>query len=268
MARDGRGRLGLGDRLILLVAWITTCGLVYLLGFYVGEGTQARSLRVEQQVVRLPVTSAPPPEGQRPKTEPEFGFYDKLMGEQGAERAPDKVHEEAKPVQPAAHVLPRLAVAAAPALASKPSPPAPAPAPAAAKVPPRPFHVTADVPERISAPRPPARAPGASSEPPRGPGAAPARLVPPPAASLPPAALAAGGFTVLANPTRSREEADGLAKQLRGRGYDATLVRVVRDGDTWYRVQVGRFTTAEQAEETMHRLREHEGVEHAFVASE
>jgi len=33
-------------------------------------------------------------------------------------------------------------------------------------------------------------------------------------------------------------------------------------------VQVGRFTTAEQAEETMHRLREHEGVEHAFVASE
>src|SRR5213079_18598 len=106
MARDGRGGLGLGDRLILLLAWITTCGLVYLLGFYVGKGTQAQSLRVEQQVVRLPVTSAPPPEGQRPKTEPEFGFYDKLMGEQGAERAPDKVHEEAKPVQPAAHVLP------------------------------------------------------------------------------------------------------------------------------------------------------------------
>ena len=75
MARDGRGRLGLGDRLILLVAWITTCGLVYLLGFYVGEGTQARSLRVEQQVMRLPVTSPPPPEGQRPKTAPEFGFF-------------------------------------------------------------------------------------------------------------------------------------------------------------------------------------------------
>src|SRR5439155_637952 len=65
MARDGRGGLGLGDRLILLLAWITTCGLVYLLGFYVGKGTQTRSLRVEQQVVRLPVTSAPPPEGRR-----------------------------------------------------------------------------------------------------------------------------------------------------------------------------------------------------------
>ena len=204
MARDGRGRLGLGDRLILLVAWVTTCGLVYLLGFYVGKGTQAHSLRLEQQVVRLPVTSAPPPEGQRPKTAPEFGFYDKLMGEQGGERLPDKVHEEAKP----------------------------------------------------------APAPAASSASPRSASAAPASLAPPPAA------LAAGGFTVRTNPTRDREEADGLMKQLRSRGYDATLVRVVRDGDAMYRVQVGRFNTAEQASETMHRLREHEGVEHAFVASE
>ena len=73
---------------------------------------------------------------------------------------------------------------------------------------------------------------------------------------------------MLANPTRSREEADALLRQLRERGYEAALVRVVRDGDTWYRVQVGRFATAEQASETMHRLREHEGVSHAFVASE
>jgi len=258
MARDGRGRLGLGDRLILLVAWVTTCGLVYLLGFYVGKGTQAHSLRLEQQVVRLPVTSAPPPEGQRPKTAPEFGFYDKLMGEQGGERLPDKVHEEAKPA-PAAPALAREAVAATPAPepVSRSSPPVP-PAAVAAKPPPRPFHPMADVPGR----RPPAPAPAVSSVSPRSASAAPASLAPPPAA------LAAGGFTVRTNPTRDREEADGLMKQLRSRGYDATLVRVVRDGDAMYRVQVGRFTTAEQASEMMHRLREHEGVEHAFVASE
>ncbi len=258
MARDGRGGLGLGDRLILLVAWVTTCGLVYLLGFYVGKGTQAHSLRLEQQVVRLPVTSAPPPEGQRPKTAPEFGFYDKLMGEQGAERLPDKGHEEAKPA-PAAPALAREAVAATPAPepASRSSPPVP-PAAVAAKPPPRPFHLTADVPGR----RPPASAPAVSSASPRSASAAPASLAPPPAA------LATGGFTVRTNPTRDREEADGLMKQLRSRGYDATLVRVVRDGDAMYRVQVGRFNTAEQASEMMHRLREHEGVEHAFVASE
>src|SRR5881397_785272 len=107
MARDGRGGLGLGDRLILLAAWVTTCGLVYLLGFYVGKGTQARSLMVEQKVVRQAVTSTPPPEGQRPKAEPEFSFYDKLMREQGAERAPDKVHAEAKPAPPAEPALAR-----------------------------------------------------------------------------------------------------------------------------------------------------------------
>jgi cell division septation protein DedD len=73
---------------------------------------------------------------------------------------------------------------------------------------------------------------------------------------------------VLANPTQSRDEADALVRQLRGRGYEATLVRVVRDGGTWYRVQVGRFATVEQASDVMHRLREHEGVTHAFVASE
>ena len=260
MARDGRGGLGLGDRLILLVTWITTCGLVYLLGFYVGKGTQAGSLRVEQQVVRLPITSPPPPEGQRPKAEPEFGFYDKLMGEQGAERPPDKMHEEAKPAAPpAAPALARQA-AAATALepASRPSPRATAPPAAVATKPPRrPFRVTADVPDR----RPPAPAPAASPAPPRSASAVPASLVPPPAA------LAASGFTVRTNPTRDREEADGLMKQLRSRGYDATLVRMVRDGDTMYRVQVGRFTTAVQASEMMHRLRVHEGVEHAFVAS-
>ena len=209
-------------------------------------------------MVRLPVTSAPPPEGQHPKTAPEFGFYDKLMGEQGGERLPDKVHEEAKPA-PAVPALAREAVAATPAPepASRSSPPVP-PAAVAAKPPPRPFHLTADVPGR----RPPPPAPAASSASPRSASAAPTSLAPPPAA------LAAGGFTVRTNPTRDREEADGLMKQLRSRGYDATLVRVVRDGDAMYRVQVGRFTTAEQASEMMHRLREHEGVEHAFVASE
>jgi cell division septation protein DedD len=252
MARDGRGGLGLGDRLILLVAWVTTCGFVYLLGFYVGKSTQAQSLRVEQQLLRLPVTSPPPPEGQRPKAAPEFGFYDKLMGERGAEHPPDKGHAEAKAAPPAAPA-PARQVAAAPAAEPVARPSAARPAPPAAvasKGPPRPLHPTAEVPER----RRPAPAPTAS--------AAPASPAPPPAA------LATGGFTVRTTPTRDREEADGLTKQLRSRGYDATLVRLVRDGDTMYRVQIGRFASAEQAGETMHRLREHEGVAHAFVASE
>src|SRR5437867_3915713 len=193
MAKEGRSGLGLGDRLILLIAWVATCAVVYVLGFYVGKGMQGRPLGVEERIVRLPVTSAPPPEGKRPKSEEQFRFYDELMGDRagGASRAGAPVPADARPaVTPA-----------------------------------------------VEAPR-----------------------VPAPAASAPPIAPLPGGWTVLANPTRSREEADGLLRQLRTRGYEATLVRVVRDGDTWYRVQVGRFASAEQASEVMHRLREHEGV--------
>ena len=89
-----------------------------------------------------------------------------------------------------------------------------------------------------------------------------------PPAPSPIESAAAGGWTVLANPTRSREDAEALERQLRGRGYDATVVRVLRDGDTWYRLRVGRYPSADQAAAAMHKLREHEGVEHAFVASE
>jgi cell division septation protein DedD len=283
--------MGLVDRLVLLLAWIATCGLVYLLGFYVGKGTQERRLGLEDRIVRLPVSSQPPPEGGRQKSETEFGFYDKLMGERGAvpavvpprvaaapagsgeargttpPAAPAPAHASAaSSAQPPARVaaapagppvatpsLPRAATPAAP-----PAPPAkpPAPVPAAA----RPAPVALPVPEKV-APTPPQ------------PAALPA--TPPPAAvpaaqhaAVPAAPPAAGGWTVLANPTRSREEAEGLERQLRGRGYDAALVRVLRDGETWYRVQIGRFATAEQASEVMRRLREHEGVAHVFVASE
>ena len=258
MAREARGGLGLGDRLILLVAWITTCGLVYLLGFYVGKGAQERRLGVEQQVLRLPVTSAPPPEGQRPKAESEFAFYDKLMGgEHAAERPGEKGNDEAKAAPP-----PVAAARQAPPAAAKPSPQAPAPPAVAARptpaAAPRPAHVPSGLPAgRPAAPEPSRSASAAPGKPP----------APPPEASAAPVAAPGGGWTVLV-PTRIRDDADGLVKQLRGRGYDATLIRVLRDGDTWYRVQVGRFTTSEQATEMMRRLREREGVEHAFVASE
>jgi len=225
------------DRVVLLVAWVMTCGLVYLLGFYVGKGTQERRLGVEERLVRLPVTSTPPPEGQRPKSENEFVFYDKLMGEHAA-----GAHEQSRPVAADPHPAPAAPAAPAGGRAR--------PVPAATSV----AAAGAARPATTSTAAPPARtarAEGAER--------------PSPSSGAHPGG---SGWTVLANPTRSRDEADGLTRQLRGRGYDATLVRVLRDGDTWYRVQVGRFGSPEQASEVMHRLREHEGISHAFVASE
>jgi len=244
MAREGRVGLGLGDRLVLLLAWIATCGLVYVLGFYVGKGTQERRLGLEERVVRLPVTSPPPPEGQRPKSEDHFNFYEQLMPEH-----PVGERDAARPAAPVSVAeAPRPPAAQKPAVAPPgEDTPGPTPGKPAAAPPTRTVRVTTD-----AAVKPPAHAPA-----------------PPPPPALPPPTHAFGGaWTVLANPTRSREEADALLRQLRGRGYEAALVRVVRDGDTWYRVQVGRFATAEQASDTMHRLRDHEGVSHAFVASD
>src|SRR5581483_3609135 len=237
-------------------AWIATCGIVYLLGFYTGKGTQERRLGAEERIVRLPVTSKPPPEGQRPKAENEFVFYDKLMGERPGRETVVAPAEKTAAGDPAA----------------KPTPP-PVDAPRA----PAPSHPATRAPEKPATPPPagavasrapttPAPPVAVASRPPTTPTGSPTAA--PKTTDAVPRPGAEGGWTVLANPTRSRDEADGLLRQLRTRGYDATLVRVLRDGDTWYRVQVGRFTSADQASEVMRRLREREGVTHAFVASE
>jgi cell division septation protein DedD len=115
---------------------------------------------------------------------------------------------------------------------------------------------------RPAAPEPVAAAvkPVPAPPPPRPAAAAPA--------PRPPAPAEAGPWTVEANPTRSQYEAQALADQLRRRGYDVALTHVVRDGEIWYRLRVGRYATSEQASQMMRRLREQEGVTHAFVASE
>ena len=272
MANERRSGFGFWDRLILFTAWVVTCGLVYLLGFYVGKGTQAERLGLEERIVRLPVTSSPPREGQRPKTDGELTFYDKLVARQGGERRPTEPTPPAKAATSPAHDDAAAAPAGTavakdsrPPAAAKPAAP-PAHAPARVAVLPRPVPVkSVPPPVHVASPKP--AAPTAVIPPP--PPAAPqveARVTPP--APLPIESAAAGGWTVLANPTRSREDAEALERQLRGRGYDATVVRVLRDGDTWYRLRVGRYPSADQAAAAMHKLREHEGVEHAFVASE
>jgi len=292
MANERRSGLRFWDRLILFTAWVVTCGLVYLLGFYVGKGTQIGRLGLEERVVRLPVTSAPPHEGQRPKSDGELTFYDTLVAGQTAGRragepaAPAKgaatsAHEDA-PATSAKVTTPHENGAAAPAkgAATTAHVEEPARAKSAATTAHgdgRPAPAAAPRPATGKSAPPPARA--GSPKPPSAPVAAPASPrpapqveahVPPPAPPLPARfePSAGGGWTVLANPTRNRGEAEALETQLRGRGYDATVVQVLRDGDTWYRLRVGRYPSADQATAAMRKLREHEGVEHAFVASE
>jgi cell division septation protein DedD len=244
MAKAARPGLRFWDRVVLLGSWIVTCGLVYLLGFYVGKGMQDRRLGVEERVVRLPVTSTPPPGGQRPKASSELTFYETLVSGSRAGEGSDS--GGAKPQPP-------------PAVAEAPPPTLP--------------EVHPPVPKSVVAVPPAApKGPVVVAKPPEPTATLPPRPSPPPTtverAPAAPPRSGTGNWTVEANPTRDRNEAEFLLGRLKSRGYDASLVHVQREGDTWYRLRVGRYTSAEQAGEVMRRLRDQEGVPHAFVASE
>jgi len=71
--------LRLIDRLLLVGAWLLSCGIVYGLGFYTGSQTQARMPDDEERIVRLPVTAEPSDAGQHTKADDDFTFYDTLV---------------------------------------------------------------------------------------------------------------------------------------------------------------------------------------------
>jgi cell division protein FtsN len=77
-----------------------------------------------------------------------------------------------------------------------------------------------------------------------------------------------GRWTVEVSPTLNRLELEALRARLSDKGYDARVVTVRRDGNTWYRLRVGRYNSSAQATQVMRTLRENEGVAHAFVASQ
>jgi cell division protein FtsN len=245
MGNAPRSGLGFGDRVVLFVAWIVTCGVVYVFGFYVGKGSLGRRDGIEERVVRLPVTAAPPPAGQRPQASDDLTFYETLVsGNRAGEAVPPGPARTTTTLAPAAAVVPPAPSTAAP----RPGLPPPATTPpttvALAAVPsPEAALVTTTLPRVIVA--------SATTLP---------RVV-----AVPPAGK---GWTVEASPTRDRSEAEDLLYRLRSRGYDVKLVQIQRDGDVWYRLRVGRYPSPEQASETVRKLRDREGVAHVFVASE
>lgn len=261
MAKAPRPTLRFIDRLVLMVAWIVTCGLVYVFGYYVGKGTPGRQATVEERSVRLPVDSVPPAEGQRPKESKEFPtFYQALPS---GDRPIDIARGTTGGTAPAAGATTPTTLARAAA-----APSTLARATTAVPGTTRPAATTAPgVTKPVSTTTTPARAPAPPTTLVRSsaPSAAPASSGPP-ATTAP--RQAAGSYTVEASPTRSRSEAEQVLSALRRRGYDATLVQVDRDGDTWYRLRVGRYQSASLATEAMRRLRDVEGVTHAFVATD
>jgi len=258
MAKEARNGLRLIDRLVLFVAWVATCGLVYVLGFYVGKGTHEQQLGKHQRVVRLPINAAPPPPDVRTGRSSEFTFYETLTAGRRDGAGPGA---ETPGEQPAA---PGEQVATAPPSAGGPPPAAPAgmptAAPKASAVPPA--TQTARIP-----PPPPARPTTPSAGAPAAPVAAATTPTTLPVRPAVPATTT-GKWTVEVSPTPNRLELEALRARLSDKGYDARVVTVRRDGNTWYRLRVGRYSSSAQATQVMRTLREQEGVPRAFVASQ
>jgi len=264
MAKEARNGLRLIDRLVLFLAWAATCGLVYVLGFYVGKGTHEQQLGKHQRVVRLPINAAPPPPDARTGRSSEFTFYETLTagrrdgaqpGEPGAETP------GAAPGEPVASATP-------PAAATPPTPPA-GTAAVPSKAPGAPAAPTAASPAQMARvpPPPPARP---TTPPAVAPATPPAVATTPTTLPVRPAvpATTTGKWTVEVSPTPNRLELEALRARLSDKGYDARVVTVRRDGNTWYRLRVGRYSSSAQATQVMRTLREQEGVPRAFVASQ
>jgi cell division septation protein DedD len=66
---------------------------------------------------------------------------------------------------------------------------------------------------------------------------------------------AQGRWSVQVQALRDEEGARQLVMRLQSQGYAPMISRVVRDGEVWYRVRVGSFTSSEEARTSVERLR-------------
>jgi cell division protein FtsN len=266
-AKGTRHRFELSRLEIAGVIVSATAGLfvVFLLGIYAGRGMVDRRGDGGEQIVRLPVA---PAVEQTPGAEDGLTFYDTL-GQRGKAEAPAV---EKRVVAPPVDDVP-AAVAESEAKTAE----------GAAKsvdVEATPKH---EKPAKSEAPAKQEEAARIAKQEPARPAVAPspaAKPVPPATArvavALAPAAVptpvartgAKGDWSVQVSATRDPRTADGVLKRLRGKGYDAFVLKVRRRGETFYRVRVGHYATLEEAQQVVTRLRREPGVPEAFVASD
>jgi len=78
----------------------------------------------------------------------------------------------------------------------------------------------------------------------------------------------AKGWKVQVEATSREETAQEIAKALRAQGYEPSVSRVTKQGEVWYRVRIGRFTTQEEAVAAITRFRREGKFSQAYPVSE
>ena len=251
-----------------------TAGLfvVFMLGMYAGRGLADRPNDNGQQVVRMAVA---PAVEQTPGAEDGLTFYDTLDrgGHAGKAEGRDghANPDRAQPPPPAEDVVPTAPEHAKPAEAA-PAAKAPEPAPSPNKVEPAARTEVASAVKK-EVPAAPQATPVASVKAERAPmPPATARVAVAMAPDVAPTPAvrtgAKGDWSVQVSATRDPRTADGVLRRLKGKGYDAFVLKVRRRGETFYRVRVGHYATLEEAQQVVSRLRREPGVPEAFVASD
>ena len=66
----------------------------------------------------------------------------------------------------------------------------------------------------------------------------------------------------------AKDIADTLVQRLKGNGYDGYVVQAEVNGQTYYRVRVGRFDTREEAESVRQSLARQEGYRDAYLTGD
>ena len=213
--RIGSAGLGYGQVFILIFGFLIASGVIFFLGFLVGQMRTEWRLAQEERVVRQAIPVQPTASEEK-EHNVDLAFYQKLK-----EKAYERLQET-----PTALVV----------TATR------APHPAATPTPTR----TARVAAKATAP--------------------PASPVPRPKAepSAPADEWADAGWTVQVIATTDLEQATNLARQLKGKGYEAYTVQAPLQGRTWYRVRVGRSSSRAKAKELEQRLK-NDGMENAYI---
>jgi cell division protein FtsN len=68
--------------------------------------------------------------------------------------------------------------------------------------------------------------------------------------------------------TTDEEAARGLAKALREQGHATSVSRIVKDGQAWYRVRVGKYEAQEDAVAAIARFRRDGHFSQAYLVQE
>lgn len=274
MAREGRRfEFGWLEVLGLILTFALGSALCFFLGIFVGKGLQEGDVARDDQTVRLPLgTGAAPGQVALAPAAAAAGAAQHAAAPAGAPHA-------ATPVPVASPADAKHAAAGKPgeagtALAVRP--PAPTSTVAPGATPPvvaTPTPVAASgavatpVPTRTPAPK---ATPKPTPKPTRTPQPKPTKVPKP----TPTPQLRNGlanlksGWSIQVNAAKDEGTANAVRARLQEKGFNAYVTRVNLQGETWYRVRVGKFPTMEAATSAVSRLKSDPSYSRAFLVND